>query len=367
MTDQPNDATSSSHDPMADEPTPGSGAGSGDTGDAGPNGAAGDAGTADGGAKAREWISQLEVYDPGHRHPGRARGQAGGGEGGRAGGDRRDQGRPVRAEGRRRHHRVRAEVRTIARRGPPSCVRRRRGRDERLDAAGDAATPPATRRATCRAAMRPTTPPMPSTTPPTRRAGTPTGASPGGAPAECRRPSVYSAAMTVRPIVMLGDPRLRLKGETVDSFGKSLHGLLDDLAATMRDAPGVGPRGAAARRTAAGLRGGGREPPVRAGEPADRADRWRGSRPRGLPVDPGLRRLRDPARAGVGRRPEPDRQEVQGLRVRPAGPGAAARAGPPRRQAVHRLPRLDGRAHRRRPGRRQDEDAEVRSATSALA
>jgi len=46
--------------------------------------------------------------------------------------------------------------------------------------------------------------------------------------------------MTVRPIVMLGDPRLRLKGETVDSFGKFLHGLLDDLTATMRDAPGVG-------------------------------------------------------------------------------------------------------------------------------
>jgi peptide deformylase len=46
--------------------------------------------------------------------------------------------------------------------------------------------------------------------------------------------------MTVRPIVMLGDARLRLKGETVDSFGRSLHTLLDDLTATMRDAPGVG-------------------------------------------------------------------------------------------------------------------------------
>ena len=46
--------------------------------------------------------------------------------------------------------------------------------------------------------------------------------------------------MTVRPIVMLGDTRLRLKGQTVDSFGKSLHALLDDLTATMRDAPGVG-------------------------------------------------------------------------------------------------------------------------------
>ena len=40
--------------------------------------------------------------------------------------------------------------------------------------------------------------------------------------------------------MLLGDPRLRLKGETVDSFGKYLHELLDDLAATMRAAPGVG-------------------------------------------------------------------------------------------------------------------------------
>ena len=46
--------------------------------------------------------------------------------------------------------------------------------------------------------------------------------------------------MTVKPIVTLGDPRLRLKGRPVDSFGKPLHELLDDLAETMRAAPGVG-------------------------------------------------------------------------------------------------------------------------------
>ena len=46
--------------------------------------------------------------------------------------------------------------------------------------------------------------------------------------------------MSVRPIVMLGDPRLRLNGKPVDSFGAYLHELLDDLAHTMRDAPGVG-------------------------------------------------------------------------------------------------------------------------------
>jgi peptide deformylase len=46
--------------------------------------------------------------------------------------------------------------------------------------------------------------------------------------------------MTVKPIVLLGDPTLRLKGEPVDSFGRYLHELLDDLTATMRAAPGVG-------------------------------------------------------------------------------------------------------------------------------
>ncbi len=46
--------------------------------------------------------------------------------------------------------------------------------------------------------------------------------------------------MSVKPIAMLGDPRLRLKGQPVDSFGKYLAGLLDDLADTMRHAPGVG-------------------------------------------------------------------------------------------------------------------------------
>jgi peptide deformylase len=46
--------------------------------------------------------------------------------------------------------------------------------------------------------------------------------------------------MSVRPIVLLGDPRLRLKGRPVDTFGKYLHGLLDDLTETVRKAPGVG-------------------------------------------------------------------------------------------------------------------------------
>src|SRR5215213_2769131 len=46
--------------------------------------------------------------------------------------------------------------------------------------------------------------------------------------------------MSVLPIITLGDPRLRLKGLPVDSFGKYLHELLDDLTDSMRHAPGVG-------------------------------------------------------------------------------------------------------------------------------
>src|SRR5918998_6460655 len=46
--------------------------------------------------------------------------------------------------------------------------------------------------------------------------------------------------MTIQPIVMLGDPRLRLMGEPVDAFNKYLHELLDDMTETMRNAPGVG-------------------------------------------------------------------------------------------------------------------------------
>ena len=46
--------------------------------------------------------------------------------------------------------------------------------------------------------------------------------------------------MSIRPILTLGDARLRLKGQPVDTFGRFLGGLLDDLAQTMRDAPGVG-------------------------------------------------------------------------------------------------------------------------------
>jgi len=46
--------------------------------------------------------------------------------------------------------------------------------------------------------------------------------------------------MSVLPILTLGDPRLRLRGEPVETFNRLLHHLLDDLTDTMRHAPGVG-------------------------------------------------------------------------------------------------------------------------------
>ena len=46
--------------------------------------------------------------------------------------------------------------------------------------------------------------------------------------------------MAIRPIVQLGDPRLRVVGAPIDSFGKSLHDLLDEMTEVMRKAPGVG-------------------------------------------------------------------------------------------------------------------------------
>lgn len=59
-------------------------------------------------------------------------------------------------------------------------------------------------------------------------------------PGSAGRPSLYFPAMSVKPILLLGDSRLRLKGQPVDSFGKYLHELLDDLTDSMRHAPGVG-------------------------------------------------------------------------------------------------------------------------------
>lgn len=46
--------------------------------------------------------------------------------------------------------------------------------------------------------------------------------------------------MSIRPILLLGDPRLRLAGRDVDAFGKPLAELIDDLVHTMRAAPGAG-------------------------------------------------------------------------------------------------------------------------------
>ena len=77
-------------------------------------------------------------------------------------------------------------------------------------------------------------------------------------------------SVSVRPIVLLGDPRLRLKGEPVTSFNKFLHGLLDDLTHTMRDAPGVGLAAPQIGEGAGGLRRRGRGSAPRARQPEDR-------------------------------------------------------------------------------------------------
>ena len=46
--------------------------------------------------------------------------------------------------------------------------------------------------------------------------------------------------MAVRKIVVIGDDVLRQEARKVKKFDKDLHRLIDDMVATMRDAPGVG-------------------------------------------------------------------------------------------------------------------------------
>jgi peptide deformylase len=53
-------------------------------------------------------------------------------------------------------------------------------------------------------------------------------------------PPRYHARMPVRPIVQLGDPRLRQPGREVVRFDRELGRLIDDMIETMDDAPGVG-------------------------------------------------------------------------------------------------------------------------------
>lgn len=65
----------------------------------------------------------------------------------------------------------------------------------------------------------------------------------GAARRDSRRgaPAVrYHRRMPVRPIVTLGDPRLRLPGRPITRFDRSLGELLDDMVETMDAAPGVG-------------------------------------------------------------------------------------------------------------------------------
>lgn len=50
----------------------------------------------------------------------------------------------------------------------------------------------------------------------------------------------YTQGMAIRPILQLGDPRLRLVGAPITRFGRQLHALLDEMTEVMRKAPGVG-------------------------------------------------------------------------------------------------------------------------------
>jgi peptide deformylase len=52
--------------------------------------------------------------------------------------------------------------------------------------------------------------------------------------------SPYLAAMAIRPLVILPDPRLRLKSAPVDKIDDEVRRLADDMLETMYDAPGVG-------------------------------------------------------------------------------------------------------------------------------
>jgi peptide deformylase len=52
--------------------------------------------------------------------------------------------------------------------------------------------------------------------------------------------SRYHPPMAIRPIITLGDPRLRLVGQPVVRFDRELGDLIDDMIETMDAAPGVG-------------------------------------------------------------------------------------------------------------------------------
>ena len=159
--------------------------------------------------------------------------------------------------------------------------------------------------------------------------------------------------MAIRPIVQLGDPRLRLKGLPVDSFGKFLHGLLDDMTATMRDAPGVGlaaPQVGEALQACVVEVGGNvyelMNPQIVKATGDERDLEGCLSLPGYYAYVTRREKVWVVAQNRYGKK-----IKVSGHRV--PRPGVPARAGPPRRQALHRLPRVDGRADPGRPGRRR--------------
>ena len=184
------------------------------------------------------------------------------------------------------------------------------------------------------------------------------------------RAYLYCAAMSVRPIVMLGDPRLRLKGKPVDSFGKYLHELLDDLAHTMRDAPGVGlaaPQlGEAVQACVIEVEDTLHElvnPRIVRATGDDRDLEGCLSLPGYVAYVTRREKVWVVAQDRHGKK-----IKVAGLRT--ARTSAPARARPPRGQALHRLSRVDGRAPAGRPqqrGRRRGPRGDERPARDGSA
>ena len=165
----------------------------------------------------------------------------------------------------------------------------------------------------------------------------------------CRRAGapLYSAPMTVRPILTLGDPRLRLRRRARRQLRQ-----VPPRAARRPDPHDARrarrrPGGSAGRRAAAGLRHRGRGPAPRAGQPAHRARSGDDRDLEGCLSIPGYVAYVTRQREGLGRGPEPPRPRIKLDGQRPAGARRPARARPPRRQALHRLPRVVRRAHPR--------------------
>jgi len=128
---------------------------------------------------------------------------------------------------------------------------------------------------------------------------------------QAAEPQIAQAPVrTIHKIVKYGDPVLEKPGATIKKFDAQLEQLAEDMFATMYASQGVGlaaPQiGKSIRLTVVDVTTGKNpEAKNRDGESGDHSCRRRGPRGRGLPLDSGVSRLRDPAavchRAGAER------------------------------------------------------------------